>query len=158
MAQQQQQQRQKKTGTIKDKKNAAAQDPLEIVAAYVEKRYNSSGSGKSELTVAATEESTEAYKTLSNVRRSLEKLAATKDVYSEGHKQAESLKHLTILLELHAVGHPATADVALASDLEKVVGSIFSENGGAAAPAAAPSEENENEDSVHWAEDRKSVV
>lgn len=157
---QQQQQRQKKNA--KDKQNsaaaAAAQDPLEIIAAYVEKRHNNQ-SGKSELSIAATDESTEAYKTLSNLRHSLVTLASTKDLYSEAHKQADSLKHLTILLELHAVGHPATADPTLASDLERVVGDVFPKNGGAPGPAPSAEEgDEEDEESVHWADALVDII
>jgi hypothetical protein len=155
---QQQQQRQKKNAQGGKNPVAAAQDPLESIAAYVEKRQTDTFD-VAELCVAATDESTDAYNTLRNLRHSLVKLASTLDLYSEAYKQADSLKHLTILLELHAVGHPATADPALASDLTRVVGDVFSDNSGAHASTLASEEgEKEVEELVHWADALVDII
>jgi len=152
MAQQQQQRPKKNAQVRKSSAAAAAQDPLANIADYVEKRQ-SNKFGNAELCAAATDESSGAYNTLRNLRHSLVKLASSLDLYSDAHKQADSLKHLTTLLELNAVGHPATADPALASDLQRVVGDVFSKDGGAPASTLEAEEgEDEDEESVHWAD------
>ena len=131
-------------------KTEPAKDPLDAVALYVAKKVASGA----EPVQASSEESDEASSTLGKLRTTLVTLLSKKKMSDadtlEARKQAEAIKHLVTLLELHCVVHPATADVALATDLEKVVGSVFL--------GADKSNEEEGEEAVHWEDALVDIV
>ena len=123
MAQQQQH------GDGKKKSTAGDKDPLDTVAVYARKQMSAKAIPKTaaEAEAAATEESKAAATTLATLRHQLSKLLIEKkDTTSEAHRQIESLKHVTSLLELHAYANPSTADASVAEDLNRVANNALS--------------------------------